>query len=64
MRYFINSNCNNLSINWKKYVLYWKKWSFEPLSNSVHTTKYLPQPDNMWNENTSSASLHSTVITR
>ena len=39
MRYFISSNFQNLSMNWENYVFHWKKWNFEPITNSVHTAE-------------------------
>ena len=41
MEYSITSICKNLSTNWQKYVLDWKKWSFESIANSAHTPELL-----------------------
>ena len=41
MKYSITSICKNLSMNSQKYVLHWKKWSFETIANSAHTTELL-----------------------
>ena len=60
MRYYVATNCNNFSMMWEKYVFHWEE--FEHVTNCAHST--IPQISNMWNENTWSASLLSTMISR
>ena len=42
MRYSIPSNIkySSIKMNWQKEIFHWKKWSFEPTENSVHTTGF------------------------
>ena len=30
-----------MKMNWEKQIFQRKKWNFEPIRNSVHTTEYL-----------------------
>ena len=76
MRYSITSNFKNLSMNCKKCVFHCEKWiwthyEFCAYGRSVGfredpEQKYqlwcITKADNMWNENTLSASLHLTII--
>ena len=47
-------------MKWEEYVFHWEE--FEHVTNYAHLT--IPQTANMWNENTSSTSLLSTMISR
>ena len=77
MRHSITSNFKNLSMNWETFVLHLERWNFEPIMNSVHTTKslalrkaliknidyFMYYPGRQYvNKNALSANLHSTTI--